>query len=83
MSKKNNVRETFKKIPSVDEIISSIENSENIPHHLIKTNIRKLLENLRIDIKNNKAPQSISKYISEIIIGFLSVKISANKVKKS
>ena len=63
MSKKNNAREAFKEIPSVDEILNKIKDSEYIPYHLLKTNIRELLENLRIDIKNNKSPKNISEYI--------------------
>ena len=63
MSKKNNAREAFKEIPSVDEILNKIKDSEHIPYHLLKTNIRELLENLRIDIKNNKSPKNISEYI--------------------
>ena len=65
MSKKNNAREAFKEIPSVDEILNKIKDSEHIPYHLLKTNIRELLENLRIDIKNNKSPKNISEYISD------------------
>jgi len=72
MKNKNNVREAFQKIPSVDEILSKLKDKESIPDHLLKTKIRELLDNLREDIQNQKIPKNISKYISteveEIII---------------
>jgi len=64
MKNKNNVREAFQKIQSVDEILSKIINKENIPDHLLKTKVRELLNSLREDIQNQKIPKSISKYIS-------------------
>ena len=60
MKNKNNVREAFKKIPSVDEILSKIKNKESIPDHLLKTKVRELLNNFREDIHSGKIPKNIA-----------------------
>ena len=64
MKNKNNVREAFQKIPSVDEILFKIKDKESIPGHLLKTKVRELLKKLRQDIHNQKIPKNIPKYIS-------------------
>ena len=61
MSDKNNVREAFQKIPSVDEILFKIKDKESIPEHLLKTKVRELLKILRQDIQNQKIPKNIPK----------------------
>ena len=43
MKNKNNVREAFQKIPSVDEILSKVKDKESIPDHLLKTKVRSVL----------------------------------------
>ncbi len=64
MNNKNNVREAFQKIPSVDEILCKIKDKESIPDHLLKTKVRELLNNLREDIQNQKIPKNIPKHLS-------------------
>ena len=71
MNTKNNVREAFKQIPSVDEILSNIKYDKDIPNHLLKTKVRELLENLRKDIKNNKIPKNIPKHIYHKVEGII------------
>ena len=71
MNTKNNVREAFKQIPSVDEILSNIKYDKDIPSHLLKTKVRELLENLRKDIKNNKIPKNIPKHIYHKVEGII------------
>jgi len=61
MSKTNDVREALKKIPSLDEILQSF-NLENIPLHLFKDRLRKSLQKIRDNIKNNNIPDDIFKY---------------------
>ena len=67
MNKKNNAREAFQKIPSVDDILSNVKDKEGIPDHLLKTKVREFLDKLRKEIKNKKIPNDIPKYISTMV----------------
>ena len=67
MNKKNNAREAFQKIPSVDDILSDVKDKEGIPNHLLKTKVREFLDKLRKEIKNQKIPNDIPKYISTMV----------------
>ena len=55
MSKTNNAREALKKIPSLDEILQSF-NLDNIPLQLFKDRLRKSLQKVRDNIKDNNIP---------------------------
>ena len=61
MSKTNDVREALRKIPSLDEILQSF-NLKNIPLHLFKDRLRKTVQKIRNNIKNNNIPDDIFKY---------------------
>ena len=61
MSKTSDVREALKKIPSLDEILQSF-NLDNIPLQLFKDKLRKSLQKVRDNIKDNNIPDNISKY---------------------
>lgn len=67
MNKKNNAREAFQEIPSVDDILSNVKDKEGIPNHLLKTKVKEFLDKLRKEIKNQKIPNDIPKYISTIV----------------
>ena len=67
MNKKNNAREAFQKIPSVDDILNNVKDKEGIPDHLLKTKVREFLDKLRKEIKNQKIPNDIPKYISTMV----------------
>ena len=67
MNKKNNAREAFQKIPSVDDILSNVKDKEGIPDHLLKTKVREFLDKLRKEIKNQKIPNDIPKYTSTMV----------------
>ena len=49
MTKPKNVREAFKKIPSLDEILKSID-LKDLALHLLKTKIKKSLQKIRSEI---------------------------------
>ena len=67
MNKKNNAREAFQEIPSVDDILSNVKDKKGIPNHLLKTKVKEFLDKLRKEIKNQKIPNDIPKYISTIV----------------
>ena len=56
MNKKNNAREAFQEIPSVDDILSNVKDKKGIPNHLLKTKVKEFLDKLRKEIKNQKIP---------------------------
>ena len=66
MTKPKNVREAFKKIPSLDEILKSID-LKDLPLHLLKTKIKESLEKIRLEISNNNIPDDIYSYTMEKI----------------
>ena len=67
MNKKNNAREAFQEIPSVDDILSNVKDKKGIPNHLLKTKVKEFLDKLRKEIENQKIPNDIPKYISTIV----------------
>ena len=58
MTKPKNVREAFKRIPSLDEILKSY-NLENIPLELFKNKLRESLKKIRFKIENDNIPNDI------------------------
>ena len=66
MTKKKNVREAFKEIPSVDEILKSI-NLDSLPLHLLKIRIKQSIEKIRVKISNDDIPNDIYSYTIEKI----------------
>ena len=66
MTKPKNVREAFKKIPSLDEILKSID-LKTLPLHLLKTKIKESLEKIRLEISNNNIPDDVYSYTMEKI----------------
>ena len=67
MNKKNNAREAFQEIPSVDDILSNVKDKKGIPNHLLKTKVKEFLDKLRKEIKNQKIPNDIPKYILTMV----------------
>ena len=63
MTQKNNVRAAFQEIPSVDEILSKVNQLSSIPTHLLKTKINQLLDKLRKEIQDEKIPSDIPEYV--------------------
>ena len=69
MTKKENVREAFKKIPSLDRILGSIDlELDSLPLHLIKTKIKESLQKIRVEINNNNIPKDIYKYTIDKVL---------------
>ena len=65
MTKPKNVREAFKKIPSLDEILKSID-LKDLPLHLLKTKIKESLQKIRSEINSNNI-RVIRMYLLRII----------------
>ena len=66
MTKPKNVREAFKKIPSLDEILKSID-LKDLPLNLLKTKIKESLQKIRSEINTNNIPEDIYSYTLEKI----------------
>ena len=64
MTQKSDARVAFQQIPSVDEILSKVNESEFVPTHLLKTKINELLNKLREEIQDHRIPSDIPGYIS-------------------
>ena len=65
MSKSDIAREALKNIPSLDKILSTSNNSNKVPSHLLKSKINHFLSNLRLEINQGKIPDDIPKYIHQ------------------
>ena len=61
MSKSDIAREALKNIPSLDKILSTSNNSNKVPSHLLKSKINYFLFNLRLEINQGKIPDDIPK----------------------
>ena len=69
MTKKENVREAFKEIPSLDKILRSIDlELDSLPLHLIKTKIKESLQKIRLEINNNNIPKDIYNYTIDKVL---------------
>ena len=68
MNKNNfNVRETLKKIPSVDEILAELPLS-TIPLDFYKFHINNILKKIRADIINGKIKTNIRKHCFQTLV---------------
>ena len=61
MTKSKDAREAFKQIPSLDQILKSID-LKSLPLHLLKNKIKETLQKIRIEIKNNNIPDNVYDY---------------------
>tara|TARA_Y100000996_G_scaffold415452_1_gene410276 strand:+ start:3564 stop:4952 length:1389 start_codon:yes stop_codon:yes gene_type:complete len=62
MTNNKNAREAFKKIPSVDEILKTID-LESLPVHFLKSRINQILNKVREDIISNNIPVDIYSFV--------------------
>ena len=62
MTNNKNAREAFKKIPSVDEILKTID-LESLPVHFLKSRINQILNKVREDIISNNIPADIYSFV--------------------
>ena len=64
MTNNKNAREAFKKIPSVDEILKTID-LESLPVHFLKSRINQILNKVRQDIISNNIPTDIYRFVMD------------------
>ena len=64
MTNNKNAREAFKKIPSVDEILKTID-LESLPVHFLKSRINQILHNVREDIISDNIPTDIYRFVMD------------------
>ena len=66
MNTKDRVREAFRDIPSVDEILQSLD-LESTPIHFVKRRIVKLLSEIRNQIKSNNIPDNVHDHTMKVV----------------
>ena len=69
MTKSKAIQEALRNLPSIDEVILSIEfNKFDLPYLLIKDTAQSIIDSLRIEIINNKIPDNIPKVVINKIL---------------